>query len=47
MPKHDFDFPNYHPAHEVESDTNYEAGASLNPCLKPTLNWIKEGGCLL
>jgi hypothetical protein len=35
MPKHDFDFPNYYAAHEVESDTGYEAGASLNPFLKP------------
>jgi hypothetical protein len=42
MPKHDFDFPSYHAAHEVESDTS-EAGASLNPCL----NLIREGGCLL
>jgi hypothetical protein len=46
MPKLDFDFPNYYAAHEVESDPSYEAGASLNPCLSPTLNLTRGGGVL-
>jgi hypothetical protein len=46
MPKLDFDFPNYYAAYEVESDPSYEAGASLNPCLSPTLNLTREGGVL-